>query len=85
MQPSKPTHPLSQNDYGEFWRAYNQYVLEIFDQNAMDFVLQLGAASAVILLIFKDTILGFVASIQVSINDIVRIGDWITFSKYGAE
>ncbi|NNM24154.1 MAG: mechanosensitive ion channel [Flavobacteriaceae bacterium] len=45
----------------------------------------LGAASAVILLIFKDTILGFVASIQVSINDIVRIGDWITFSKYGAD
>jgi miniconductance mechanosensitive channel len=45
----------------------------------------LGAASAVILLIFKDTILGFVASIQVSVNDIVRIGDWITFNKYGAD
>ncbi len=45
----------------------------------------LGAASAIILLIFKDTILGFVASIQVSVNDIVRIGDWITFSKYGAD
>ena len=37
----------------------------------------LGAVSAVIILIFKDTILGFVASIQVSINDMVRIGDWI--------
>jgi len=45
----------------------------------------LGAASAAILLIFKDTILGFVASIQVSVNDIVRIGDWITFSKFGAD
>lgn len=45
----------------------------------------LGAASAVIILIFKDTILGFVASIQVSINDMVRIGDWITFEKYGAD
>lgn len=44
-----------------------------------------GAASAVLLLIFKDTILGFVASIQVSINDIVRIGDWITMEKYGAD
>ena len=61
------------------------FTLELFDKNAMNFVLQLGAASAVILLIFKDTILGFVASIQVSINDIVRIGDWITFSKYGAD
>lgn len=45
----------------------------------------LGAASAIILLIFKDTILGFVASIQISVNDIVRIGDWITFSKFGAD
>ena len=49
------------------------------------FFTALGAASAVLLLVFKDTILGFVASIQVSINDMVRIGDWITFSKYGAD
>ncbi len=49
------------------------------------FITTLGAASAVIILIFKDTILGFVASIQVSINDMVRIGDWITFEKYGAD
>lgn len=45
----------------------------------------LGAASAVLLLIFKDTILGFVASIQISVNDIVRIGDWIEFNKFGAD
>lgn len=51
----------------------------------LNFITGLGAASAVILLIFKDTILGFVASIQVSINDMVRIGDWITFEKYGAD
>ena len=49
------------------------------------FAVSLGTASAVILLIFKDTILGFVASIQVTINDMVRIGDWITFEKYGAD
>ena len=49
------------------------------------FITTLGAASAVLLLIFKDTILGFVASIQVSINDMVRIGDWVTFEKYGAD
>jgi len=48
-------------------------------------IASMSAASAVILLIFKDTILGFVASIQVTINDMVRIGDWITFSKYGAD
>jgi len=49
------------------------------------FITTLGAASAVILLIFKDTIMGFVASIQVSINDMVHNGDWITFEKFGAD
>jgi miniconductance mechanosensitive channel len=49
------------------------------------FLTGLGAISAVIILVFKDTIMGFVASIQVSINDMVRIGDWITFEKYGAD
>lgn len=44
-----------------------------------------GAISAIILLIFRDTILGFVASIQVSVNDMVRIGDWITMEKFGAD
>ncbi len=48
------------------------------------FLYGLGAFSAIFLLIFKDAILGFVASIQVSVNDTVRIGDWITIDKYGA-
>jgi len=50
-----------------------------------EFMAGLGTVSAVIILVFKDTILGFVASIQVSVNDMVRIGDWITFQKYGAD
>ncbi len=45
----------------------------------------MGAASAVMMLIFKDSILGFVASIQVTTNDMVRIGDWITMPKYGVD
>ena len=49
------------------------------------FLATLVALSAVILLIFKDTILGFVASIQVTVNDIVRIGDWITMKSYYAD
>ncbi|MCK0162153.1 mechanosensitive ion channel family protein [Allomuricauda sp. F6463D] len=57
----------------------------ITDTTVWKFFTALGAASAVILLIFKDSILGFVASIQVTINDMVRIGDWITFEKYGAD
>ena len=55
------------------------------DISIWNFFTALGAASAVILLIFKDTILGLVASIQVSINDMVRIGDWVTFEKFGAD
>ncbi|OUS18634.1 mechanosensitive ion channel protein MscS [Nonlabens dokdonensis] len=49
------------------------------------FVTTIGTASAIIILVFRDTILGFVASIQVSVNDMVRIGDWVTFEKYGAD
>ena len=49
------------------------------------FLTALGALSAVLLLIFKDTILGFVASIQISVNDTVRIGDWITMKNMGAD
>ncbi len=55
------------------------------DIDATNFFTGLGAVSAVIILVFRDTILGFVASIQVATNDIVRIGDWITFDKYGAD
>ena len=49
------------------------------------FLIGLGTLSAVLILVFKDTILGFVASIQVAANDTVRIGDWITMEKYGAD
>ena len=45
----------------------------------------LGAMAAILLLIFKDSILGFVASIQLSGNDMVRLGDWVTVSNYGAD
>lgn len=54
-------------------------------QSPITFLVSLGAASAVLMLVFKDTILGFVASIQVSINDMVRVGDWIEMTKYGAD
>lgn len=44
-----------------------------------------GAATAVILLIFRDSILGLVASIQISSNDMVKLGDWVSMDKYGAD
>ena len=45
----------------------------------------LGAIAAVLLLVFRDTILGFVASIQLSANDMVKIGDWIQMEKHKAD
>ena len=45
----------------------------------------LGAMTAVLMLIFKDSILGLVAGVQLTFNDMVRIGDWIEMPKYGAD
>lgn len=60
-------------------------VLIIFNTSITTLFATFGAISAIVILIFKDTILGFVASIQVSVNDLVRIGDWVTFEKFGAD
>jgi miniconductance mechanosensitive channel len=45
----------------------------------------LGALTAVLMLIFRDSLLGLVAGVQVSQNDMVRVGDWITMPKYNAD
>lgn len=60
-------------------------ISKLFDINQKELLTILGAVSAVIILIFRDTILGFVSSVQVSINDMVRIGDWITMDRFGAD
>lgn len=49
------------------------------------FLSAFGAMTAILLLIFKDTILGLVASVQMSTNDMVRIGDWIEMPKFNAD
>ena len=45
----------------------------------------LGAVAAILLLVFKDSILGFVASIQLSANNMIQVGDWVTVPNYGAD
>lgn len=57
----------------------------IFNKSALTFVTGLGAATAVLLLVFKDALLGLVASIQLAVFDIVRIGDWIEMPSFGAD
>ncbi len=82
----KPLESFSQIIMIFIWIIGLMFIFsEITGKSVVGFAISLGAASAVILLIFKDTILGLVASIQVSVNDIVRIGDWISFEKYGAD
>ena len=60
-------------------------IAEIIGQNPLVLLGGIGALSAVILLIFQDAILGLVAGIQLSSNDMVRVGDWIEMSNYGAD
>ncbi len=82
----KPLESFSQVIMIFIWIIGLMFIFsEITGKSVVGFAISLGAASAVILLIFKDTLLGLVASIQVSVNDIVRIGDWITFEKFGAD
>lgn len=61
------------------------FILIIFDTSKTTLLTTFGSISALIILVFRDTILGFVASISVSVNDMVRIGDWITMDKFGAD
>lgn len=60
-------------------------ISQLFNTSVKTLMTTFGAISAIVLLIFRDTILGLVASIQVSVNDMVRIGDWITMEKFGAD
>lgn len=60
-------------------------VATIIQRSPMMLLSGLGAASALLLLIFKDTLLGFVASVQIGGNDMLRVGDWIEMPSAGAD
>ena len=57
----------------------------VFDKSPWILVSGLGAMTAVLLLIFKDTILSFVASLQISFNNLISIGDWLSVPQFGAD
>lgn len=65
--------------------GFSSVIFILFELKFFEIVTAFGSVSAVLLFIFKDSIMGFVASISVSVNDIVRIGDWITSEKFGAD
>lgn len=60
-------------------------VSDILGKSPLRVIAGLGASAAVLMLIFKDTLLGFSASVELAVNDILRTGDWITMQKYGAD
>ncbi|PLW98802.1 MAG: mechanosensitive ion channel protein MscS [Marinilabiliales bacterium] len=57
----------------------------MLDQNLSSLVISLGTISAVLMLIFKDPILGFVGGMQLIFNKMLSIGDWISMPKFGAD
>ncbi len=57
----------------------------LFDKSPAIFLTGLGASAAIVMLIFKDSILGFVSGIQLSANNMLNVGDWISMPKYGAD
>ena len=57
----------------------------IIDRDPTRLLTGLGASAAVLMLVFKDSIMGLVAGVQLSANDMLHPGDWITMEKYGAD
>jgi miniconductance mechanosensitive channel len=57
----------------------------LIGQSPLTLLAGLGAMSAVVMLIFKDSILGFVAGVQLSSNKMLQIGDWITMPKFNTD
>lgn len=60
-------------------------IATLIDRSPWALLSGLGAMTAILLLVFKDTILGFVAGVQLSSQDMVRVGDWIEMPKYGVD
>lgn len=57
----------------------------LINKNPLTILASLGAGTAILMLVFQDTIKGLVAGIQLMVNDMLRPGDWITMPKYGAD
>jgi len=69
-----------------FWIiAIILFISILINKSPTVFLAGLGAFSAVLMLVFQDTIVGFVNSLQLSANDLIRNGDWITMSKFDAD
>lgn len=82
----KPIRPLFQALIIVVYLCAGIFVISVLiDKSPWKLLGLMGGLTAVIMLVFKDTILGFVAGIQLGANDMVREGDWIEMPKFGAD
>jgi miniconductance mechanosensitive channel len=87
--PSSELRPIK--SYVQLVQVFVYIVAAIFiiarlaDQSPWFFVSGLGAIMAIILLIFRDTLLSLVASVQLTNNDLIRVGDWIEMPQFDAD
>jgi miniconductance mechanosensitive channel len=87
--PAAATRPIK--SYIQLGKVFVYAIAAIFivarlaDQSPWFFVSGLGAMMAIILLIFRDTLLSLVASVQLTNNDLIRVGDWIEMPQFGAD
>lgn len=58
---------------------------ELIGRDPLSLLAGLGASAAILMLVFKDSIMGFVSGVQLSANDMLKVGDWIAMPKYGAD
>lgn len=87
--PTAATRPIK--SYVQLAKVFIYVIAGVFivarlaDQTPWYFVSGLGAMMAIILLIFRDTLLSLVASVQLTNNDLIRVGDWIEMPQFGAD
>ncbi len=82
---NKPIKGLRQTAQGIVVLISAVLIISILVGRSPAFLLTgIGASAAVLMLVFKDSILGFVSGIQLSVNDMLQVGDWIEMTKYGA-
>lgn len=60
-------------------------IATLLNKDALSLLAGLGASAAVLMLVFKDSIMGVVSGVQLSANDMLKVGDWIAMPKYGAD
>lgn len=83
---SKPIKGLRQTGQGIVMLIGGILAVSVLIQRSPAILLTgLGASAAIVLLIFRDSILGFVSGIQLAANNMLQVGDWIAMPKYGAD